>query len=202
MAGIRRLALGETISSVADESGLVIQSIWNDSRNATIRQRRQSWDRIAPDDEVYVRDSVQKEEAAATQMRHRFRRKSQYAVVIRLDLPVPDARTDEERFTLTSSDGSYEETKTPEDDLIPGDEFIDLHFSGLKKTKRYSLSVDPGNGDEPYMVFENVSYEDLAQLCAEEGAEYSQHSSQQDEEGTANDRDDPPYPDEPDDEEG
>jgi|GEM_PF-5290413 len=66
----------------------------------------------------------------------------------------------DEKFVLTSSDGSFEQTRTAHDDLIEGDNFIDLEFTGLPKKLSYSMKIVPVSG-EPYFLYQNVAFDKL-----------------------------------------
>jgi hypothetical protein len=66
----------------------------------------------------------------------------------------------DEKFVLTSTDGSFELTRTAKDDLIEGDNFIDLEFSGLPMNLSYSMKIIPSSGD-PYFLYQNVPFDKL-----------------------------------------
>jgi hypothetical protein len=61
---------------------------------------------------------------------------------------------------LESSDGAYSQTKTVHDDLIEGDSYIDLQFTGLSRELSYSLRIVPPSGT-PYAIFEKIPYDKL-----------------------------------------
>jgi hypothetical protein len=186
---------------LAHDSGLIIETIWGDPHNGDLRARRESWDRIGPGDDVFIRAIEKRTESGGTETRHRFRRKNEYGVVIRIDVDPEQVSSQDDRFVLKCGDGSYHEEKTIEDDLIRGDQFVDLHFSGLRLKKSYTLEVIPGAAAEAYTVFENVPYEELANLYAAEGTEFEPQDVEQEtlsEEDDAEDEE--PYPDEPDEE--
>jgi len=194
MATKHRMTEGEAISGLAADSGLLIETIWNDPNNSAVRSRRSSWDKIAPGDEVYVRDKELRTETGATETRHKFKKKIEWCAIIRLDLDPADEAHENDQFILKSTDGSYQVSKSIDDDMVPGDRFIDLHYSGLKRSKRYSLEIVPGNGDPRYTVFENVPYDDRTGLSASAGTPVEAADAD-----TSADADSP-YPDEPDEE--
>jgi hypothetical protein len=80
---------------------------------------------------------------------------------LRLPIDPEDAKELEDRFTLESADGSYRQERSVKDDLIEGDGALDLLFTDLPRSGRYSLSVDPGGGRQPYCLIEGVTYEEL-----------------------------------------
>jgi hypothetical protein len=85
---------------------------------------------------------------------------------IRLAIDPADATSADDKFTLKSTDGTYQKVMTVKDDSIPGDEFTDLVFENLKTTLNYTLEVDPGKEGSPYKVFENVPFQDLVEYYA------------------------------------
>lgn len=52
-----------------------------------------------------------------------------------------DAATDQQfpRYELRSTDGAYTQVKTPADDLVPGNAFLELRFEDLLPGRRYDL---------------------------------------------------------------
>lgn len=85
---------------------------------------------------------------------------------VRLDVNPNDASSFDDLFVLTSTDGSYRAQKTVKDDQMPGDESVDLHFTGLKRSKSYTLKAHPSPGAAPVTLFEGVAYDSLAGLSA------------------------------------
>jgi len=68
-----------------------------------------------------------------------------------------------DKFTLVSEDGSYSQTRTVKDDRVPGDDFLDLVFTGVNPRGRYSLrATQPGK--QPYTIFDRVAYARLSHL--------------------------------------
>lgn len=195
MATKHRIIDGESISALAADMGLLIETIWDDPNNAKVRSRREHWDKVAPGDEIHVRDKELRHEEGATDTRHRFKKKTEWCVIIRLDLDPNDQAHENDQFILKSTDGSYSATKSIDDDMVPGDQFIDLHYSGLKRSKRYTLEIVPRSGDPSYTVFENVFYDDLARLSAAASAPIDASD-----EDPGEDDAEAAYPDEPDEE--
>lgn len=193
---------GETISSLSHDSGLPIETIWVDSNNSELRSRHRSWDQVGVGDHIFLREIETKSENAATDQRHNFRAKLPLGLVLRFDLDPEDASTHDDRFTLKADDNSFNATKTVIDDMLPGDRFVDLHFSGLKRKKRYSLVVDPGEEGAPYTLFEDVPYDDLVGLYAAHGMDYEPDDVvQQDGQDDDGEADDDPFPEDESDEE-
>jgi len=83
---------------------------------------------------------------------------------IRLFIDPTEASTDDDKYKLFASNGSYSKTLTVKDDKIEGDKFIDLVFDGLKSKWNYTLEIDPGAEGKPYKVFEDVPFKELVEL--------------------------------------
>ena len=192
MPNRRRINPGESVVSIARESGLLPETVWNDPANRGLAARRKDMDAVQPGDELVVPDRRKKEETAATGQKHRFRRKENLGLVIRLEVEPGKKPAEDDRFVLSGSDG-YRREKTVKDDQIPGDRYLDLHYSGLRPKKKYTLQVIPGGGGDPETVFKDVPYEELAGLSGK---------SQSDGEGNSpsSPQGDEPYPEEPDEE--
>ena len=45
------------------------------------------------------------------------------------------------KFVLQSSDGAYDKELCPRDDLVPGDDYLQLRFENLLPRKRYTLTT-------------------------------------------------------------
>jgi len=84
-----------------------------------------------------------------------------------------------DRFVLTGPDG-YRQEKTIEDDSIPGDEWLDLHYTGLFEDWSYTLQIIPENGP-PYSPFENSPYPEIIRMSPSLG----QAASRQDPGGSS-----------------
>ncbi len=79
---------------------------------------------------------------------------------VRIQLDEGEARQLEEKFVLSSTDGSFVQTKTVHDDLIEGDDYLDLQFTEVPKSLAYSLKVVPPTG-EGYFIYQGVDFADL-----------------------------------------
>lgn len=86
---------------------------------------------------------------------------------IRLPINPEDAKSQDDKFTLTSTDGKYKKTLTVKDDKVDGDEYIDLIYNNLKFSQKYTLEIDTGAEGEKYNLFENIPYQDLIDYYSE-----------------------------------
>jgi hypothetical protein len=184
---------GESLLSLSEQYGMPSDAIWNDPGNERLRKKRQHRERVAPGDVVSIPDIKVKEETANTDQRHRFIKKGSLGVVIQLDVDPTDASSHDDRFILESTDGAYHEEKTVRDDLVPGDQYVDLHYAGLNRKKRYRLLAVAEPGANPEIVFDNVPYAELSGLSSAAGDEDAT-------EPTSPPGEDAAYPEEPDEE--
>lgn len=79
---------------------------------------------------------------------------------LRIRMKPEEAGKMEEKFILSSTDGSFSQTRTADDDLILGDDFIDLRFPDLPTGLDYSLRVESKDA-APYHVFKDVPFAKL-----------------------------------------
>lgn len=79
---------------------------------------------------------------------------------LRIHMNPQEAKKLEEKFILTSVDGTYTQTRTADDDLILGDDFIDLRFTEVPTALIYSLRIEAGKS-RTYHVFQNVPFSKL-----------------------------------------
>jgi hypothetical protein len=98
-----------------------------------------------------------------TGKRHRIViRRPQLLVRLLIDPSTPPSG---QRFKLMGGHDvtapAYTQTLTGEDDLIKGDEYMDLKFTKLVPDLKYWLEVDPGGGGTKYMAFEAVPWADI-----------------------------------------
>jgi hypothetical protein len=84
-------------------------------------------------------------------------------LIVRLDIDPNDASRRDDQFILLGSDG-YRSEKTVADDLVPGDRYVDLLYSGLYADQSYSLQVIEAPGASPYYVFRDAPYPSLSGL--------------------------------------
>jgi hypothetical protein len=71
---------GECVESIAFEHGLFWETIWNDSKNAELKQARENPNALLPGDKIYIREKEEKEFPGASEKKHRFRRKGVPAI--------------------------------------------------------------------------------------------------------------------------
>lgn len=71
----RTVRQGECVASIAFELGLNPKQVWGRSENAALREERKDMYVLAPGDELFVPDLVEKEAARGTARRHVFRRR-------------------------------------------------------------------------------------------------------------------------------
>ena len=90
---------GECLSSIADSYGLFWETIWNDSRNAQLKQQRQDPNVLYAGDSLFVPDKRVKQESGATEQRHRFRKKGTPAK-LRVQILVDDQPRANEPYRL------------------------------------------------------------------------------------------------------
>ena len=98
-----------------------------------------------------------------TGKRHRIIiRRPQLVVRLLIDPSTPPS---EQRFKLIGGRDvaarEYIQTLTGKDDLIKGDEYMDLKFTKLIPGLKYWLEVDPGGGGPKHMAFEAVPWADI-----------------------------------------
>ena len=58
---------GDCISNIAYQHGHFPDTIWNDSKNSDLRQKRKDPNVLLPGDVVYIRDIEAKEESCASE---------------------------------------------------------------------------------------------------------------------------------------
>ena len=86
--GTWTVELGDTVDGIADRVGLFWETIWDDPKNATLKEERDHRNILLPGDEVYVPALREKTETRETDLVHTFKRKG---VPIRIIYAVRDA---------------------------------------------------------------------------------------------------------------
>lgn len=86
---------------------------------------------------------------------------------IRVRIPIDpekaSSRDDKFKLVVKSDPDTVEaeETRTVKDDLVEGDECVDLVFSQGLPDRLYSLEIDPGKEGDPYWMFEDTPADEL-----------------------------------------
>jgi hypothetical protein len=75
MSRIHKVEPGDCLSSIGFETGFFPQTLWELPENAPLREKRESPNILREDDEVFIPDLRIKQQTAAVNMRHRFKRK-------------------------------------------------------------------------------------------------------------------------------
>jgi hypothetical protein len=75
MPRIHEVAAGECLSSIGFDTGFFPQTLWELPENASLREKRESPNILREGDEVYIPDLRTKQQTAAVNLRHRFKRK-------------------------------------------------------------------------------------------------------------------------------
>src|SRR5512140_911333 len=96
----------------------------------------------------YTWEELKKGISLPTGKRHRIVVPSPH-LIVRFEIHPDDAGSvEDEQFTLigglTKDSPTYKQTKTGKDDLVKGDAYLDLRFTGLVPNLKYWLEVDPG----------------------------------------------------------
>ncbi|TWT42099.1 hypothetical protein RAS1_32270 [Phycisphaerae bacterium RAS1] len=179
-----KVASGETLESLAQGAGMTWQQLalfnfgtqipseinefLRDQVGCTQRTTDGNNYRFddADDPGIVFIPAVWQQADLATDQQHIIRVKAfgGLQLCIRLACDPAAAESMDDRFVLTSTDGTYREEKTVSDDERPGDDYVDLHFSGLKSDASYTLQVFESEGAAPVTIFENVPYARLAGL--------------------------------------
>ena len=138
---------GECIESIAFEHGLFWETVWNDSQNAELKQKRKDPNVLLPGDEVFITDKREKTESCATEKRHRFRKKGVPAkVVIRFEID-GEPRADEPYFLVI--DGISSIGRTDDEGMVklfisPGAKKGRITFPGSERQYELILGgLDP-----------------------------------------------------------
>ncbi|HAJ79172.1 MAG TPA: hypothetical protein DCO75_05325 [Fibrobacteres bacterium] len=86
---------------------------------------------------------------------------SSFTVRLNIDPDKPESQDD--TFTLYSTDDAktYKQKLTVKDDKVPGDNCLDLEFTGIDRNLSYSLEINSGKEGGEYLLFEDTSYEEL-----------------------------------------
>lgn len=108
---------GDCISSIAFKYGLFPDTIWNDSKNSTLKQERKDPNVLMPGDIVYVREKEEKEESCESEKKHRFKRKGVPEKLRIQFLDEEDKPRANEAYTL-EIDGALSEDETDQEGKV------------------------------------------------------------------------------------
>jgi hypothetical protein len=92
---------GDCINSIAYDHGLFWETVWNDSGNSALKDKRQNPDHLLPGDQLVVPAKRLHEIDGATEQKHRFRRKG---VPVELVIRILKDRTTSRRLEWSASD--------------------------------------------------------------------------------------------------
>src|SRR5262245_11154047 len=107
---------GECITSIAKDTGHFWETIWNDAANADLRTARVDPNVLLPNDRVHVPPLRAKWEPGQTEMRHRFRRRGEPAM-LRLVLQMDDVPLANKPYVLEIEGQKFEGVTDPEGKL-------------------------------------------------------------------------------------
>ena len=80
---------------------------------------------------------------------------------LRINIGSDEQKKLEEIYTLHSNDGSYQKSRSAQDNQSTASEYIDLVYDDLIGGMTYTLMVEPSNGEEAYPLFEEVPINEL-----------------------------------------
>jgi hypothetical protein len=80
-------------------------------------------------------------------------------LAVRFDIDPHKDSSRDDKFILSSTDGSINIVKTIVNDTVPDDNYTDILYEDLDESKNYTLKVD--TGEDSYLVFENVPASEL-----------------------------------------
>ncbi len=91
-----------------------------------------------------------------------------YKLRLRLEIDPNEVSSVDDRFTLFGGKNvdsrDYQQVKTTEDDLVEGDDYVDLCFTDLIPDLNYWLEIDPGKEGEKYYAFENEPWSRIKRM--------------------------------------
>lgn len=107
---------GDCISSIAYEHALFPDTIWNDSKNSEIKNKRKNPNALLPGDVIYIRDKEEKEESCPSDQKHSFRRKGVPAK-LKTQILIGELPCENEEYVI-DIDGALSRGKTDADGNI------------------------------------------------------------------------------------
>lgn len=109
---------GECISSIAYEYGFFPNTIWNHPDNEQLKQLRKDMNLLEVGDIVKIPEKEEKEESAASEQKHRFRKKG---VPAKLRMKIFKVQPlDEQTESTQQPDPDQEDTETQEPEEVTG----------------------------------------------------------------------------------
>ncbi|MFV2090474.1 MAG: peptidoglycan-binding domain-containing protein, partial [Pseudomonadales bacterium] len=108
---------GDCISSIAFKSGFRPDTVWNHSENAELKNLRKDPNVLAPGDSVFIPDTEVVQVSAATDQKHRFRRKA-VPEILRIVLEDSQGRPRAGVNYTIDVDGTSTDDQTGDDGLI------------------------------------------------------------------------------------
>ena len=114
---------GETIPSIALDTGFYWKTLWNDSNNSDLKNKRKNPNVLFAGDEVYVPDITPKSVSRPTEARHKFRRKGDPVKIVILLRRADKARANE-AYTMEIEGKTYKGNTDGDGKItqkVPGD---------------------------------------------------------------------------------
>jgi hypothetical protein len=113
-----RVRQGDCISSIAYEHGFFPDTLWNHSENAELKQNRKDMNLLEVGDIVRIPEKEEKEESAAPEQKHRFRKKG---VPAKLRMKIfREQPLDEQTQSTQQPDPDQEDTDFEEPEEVTG----------------------------------------------------------------------------------
>jgi len=84
-------------------------------------------------------------------------------IVVRMDIDPASSPNASNQFVMVSTDGSYSQTQTASNDMIPGDQYLDLKFASVDISKSYRLEEIDSDG-ERMTHFDQAIYDGVGSI--------------------------------------
>lgn len=139
---------GDCLSSLAEQNGHFWETLWNAPENESLRNARVDPNALAPGDRVFVPDLRERTVEAATDRRHRFRRRGVPSKLVLRFLFADGRPRADVRYTLTV-DGAVTTGRTD------GDGYVRATIPGVARQGTIVL-----HGDAPESVAEDERDDD------------------------------------------
>jgi hypothetical protein len=167
------VAPGECIMSIAAEAGLFWQTVWNHPQNASLKDARGTPNQLIAGDRVHVPPLELRLEDAATEQRHKYKKKG-VPIDVEFELREQDKPLKGVRYILTI-EGRTQEGHVPDDGIVrakmyPTDRAGVLRVGMAPREKVYPLEfghLDPA--DTPSGAIERLKH--LGYLSGDDGEE-------------------------------